>query len=102
AFHSAVLDWLKQITLQLANALDNSLDHATQHQSLETEHRVGDQSLQVRAETNVELDFEEIVGESKALRRVLDQAKTVARSDATVLILGQTGTGKDLIARAIH
>jgi formate hydrogenlyase transcriptional activator len=48
------------------------------------------------------LDAEEIVGESPALRKVLGQAKKVAPSDATVLILGETGTGKELIARAIH
>jgi len=48
------------------------------------------------------LDAEEIVGESSALRRVLNQAKKVASSDATVLIQGETGTGKELIARAIH
>jgi len=48
------------------------------------------------------LDFEEIVGESPALKRALNQAKTVAPSDATVLIQGETGTGKKLIARTIH
>jgi formate hydrogenlyase transcriptional activator len=49
-----------------------------------------------------ELNFDEIVGESVALKQVLNQARTVASSDATVLILGETGTGKELIARAIH
>jgi formate hydrogenlyase transcriptional activator len=47
-------------------------------------------------------DSEEIVGESPALRSALTQARTVAPSDATVLILGETGTGKELIARSIH
>jgi transcriptional regulator with GAF, ATPase, and Fis domain len=46
--------------------------------------------------------FEEIVGSSGALRRVLSQVAKVAPTDATVLILGETGTGKELIARAIH
>ncbi|MFZ0636007.1 MAG: sigma 54-interacting transcriptional regulator [Candidatus Acidiferrales bacterium] len=46
--------------------------------------------------------FEDIIGESPALRAVLKQAETVAATDVTVLILGETGTGKDLIARAIH
>ena len=49
-----------------------------------------------------DLQFAEIVGESTALTQVLDQVATVAASDATVLILGETGTGKELIARAIH
>jgi len=53
-------------------------------------------------EIRSELNFEEIVGESATLKQVLDQARTVAPSDATVLILGETGTGKELIARAIH
>jgi formate hydrogenlyase transcriptional activator len=50
----------------------------------------------------IRLNFDEIVGESVALKRVLDQGKTVAPSAATVLILGETGTGKELMARAIH
>src|SRR5438046_9153078 len=48
------------------------------------------------------MDFEQIVGNSAALRRVLELVETVANSDSTVLLLGETGTGKDLIARAIH
>jgi formate hydrogenlyase transcriptional activator len=46
--------------------------------------------------------FEEIVGSSEPLRKVLSHVSKVASSDSTVLILGQTGTGKELIARAIH
>ena len=46
--------------------------------------------------------FEDIIGESKALKAVLKQVETVAATDVTVLILGETGTGKDLVARAIH
>ena len=53
-------------------------------------------------EIRSELNFEEIVGESAELKHVLAQARTVAPSDSTVLILGETGTGKELIARAIH
>ncbi len=53
-------------------------------------------------ELQTEYRFEEIIGESRALKRVLKQVETVAREEATVLILGETGTGKELIARAIH
>jgi PAS domain S-box-containing protein len=53
-------------------------------------------------ELNLEHSFEDIIGESPELRRVLKQVETVASTDVTVLILGETGTGKDLIARAIH
>ncbi len=53
-------------------------------------------------ELNLEHSFEDIVGESAGLKRVLKQVETVAPTDVTVLILGETGTGKDLIARAIH
>jgi formate hydrogenlyase transcriptional activator len=53
-------------------------------------------------EIQTDYRFEEIIGESRALKRVLKQAETVAREEATVLILGETGTGKELIARAVH
>ncbi len=53
-------------------------------------------------ELNTENRFEDIIGESPSLRKVLKQAETVAATDVTVLILGETGTGKDLVARAIH
>jgi transcriptional regulator with GAF, ATPase, and Fis domain len=53
-------------------------------------------------ELNTTHQFEEIIGESARLKRVLKQVETVAATDATVLILGETGTGKELIARAIH
>jgi formate hydrogenlyase transcriptional activator len=59
-------------------------------------------TLHLDEEIRSEPNFEEIVGESAALNQVLKQARTVAPTNATVLILGETGTGKELMARAIH
>src|SRR6516162_8675788 len=58
--------------------------------------------LSLEEESRSEANFEGIVGQSAALREVLEQVETVATSDATVLLLGETGTGKELIARALH
>jgi formate hydrogenlyase transcriptional activator len=99
AFQSEDLNLLKQVGLQLVNALDHTLAHRDRG---EGGGNIGKQAVKQRAETSSEFDFKEIVGESPALKRVLDQSRTVARSDATVLILGATGTGKELVARAIH
>jgi len=67
-----------------------------------SEERVRGENLALREEIDHSSMFEEIVGSSQALRRVLSQVAKVAPSDSTVLILGETGTGKELIARAIH
>jgi len=66
------------------------------------EHRVRTENQALRNESDQSSMFEEIVGDSAPLRRVLGQMAKVARTDATVLILGETGTGKELVARAIH
>jgi formate hydrogenlyase transcriptional activator len=59
-------------------------------------------NLYLRDEIQAEHDFEEMIGASAALRAVLQEVETVAGTQATVLITGETGTGKELIARAIH
>jgi PAS domain S-box-containing protein len=66
------------------------------------EERTRNENLALREQIDRESMFEDIVGSSEALRQVLRQVSKVAPSDSTVLILGETGTGKELIARAIH
>jgi len=66
------------------------------------EDRMRNENLALREEIVRSSMFEDIVGRSEALRRVLDQVAKVAATDSTVLILGETGTGKELVARAIH
>jgi formate hydrogenlyase transcriptional activator len=64
--------------------------------------RLSRENVYLENEIETELHFEDIVGESEALRRVLTEVNTVAPTDSTVLICGETGTGKELIARAVH
>jgi transcriptional regulator with GAF, ATPase, and Fis domain len=68
----------------------------------ETRERLEQEREYLEQEINLENRFEDIVGESTGLRQVLKQIETVAPTDATVLIQGETGTGKELLARAIH
>jgi formate hydrogenlyase transcriptional activator len=72
------------------------------HDRKQTEERVRNENLALREEIDRSSMFEEIVGSSEGLRRVLAQVAKVAGTDSTVLLLGETGTGKELIARAIH
>jgi formate hydrogenlyase transcriptional activator len=99
AFSEEDEEVLNQIAAQLAIALDNARAYR-EIQALRD--RLAEEKLYLEDEIRSELNFEEIVGESPELRRVLAQARTVAPSGFTVLILGETGTGKELIARAIH
>ena len=64
--------------------------------------RLQEQNLYLQEEIKSVHNFEEIIGRSPALAAVLDKVSRVAATDATVLITGETGTGKELIARAIH
>jgi formate hydrogenlyase transcriptional activator len=64
--------------------------------------RLKQQNAYLREEIRAEHDFDTIVGSSPAIRQVLQQIERVAPTDATVLVLGETGTGKELIARAVH
>jgi formate hydrogenlyase transcriptional activator len=93
------IGFLDQLAVQIAAALDNAKAY---HEVAELTDRLKKEKLYLQDEIRSELNFEEIIGESPALTRVLSQVKTVAPSNATTLILGETGTGKELIARAIH
>src|SRR5258707_3935174 len=68
----------------------------------ELKDKLAQEKLYLENEIRGDIDFEGIVGQSAALRHVLNLVETVASSDSTVLLLGETGTGKELIARAIH
>jgi formate hydrogenlyase transcriptional activator len=99
AFRAQDPDFLKQVAAQVAIALDNARAY---REISELKDKQATEKLYLEDEIRSELNFKEIVGESTALKQVLNQARTVAPTDSTVLILGETGTGKDLIARAIH
>jgi len=90
---------LNQIAAQLAIALDNARAY---REIQELKERLAEEKLYLQDEIRTELHFEEIIGESAELMAALSQVKTVAPSSSTVLILGETGTGKELAARAIH
>jgi formate hydrogenlyase transcriptional activator len=99
AFTRADLEFLDQVARQIAIGVHNAL----QHQALsESRERIVEQKSYLEEEIRAEQDFEDIVGSSRALRAVLEQVDTVAPTDSTVLVEGETGTGKELIARAIH
>jgi formate hydrogenlyase transcriptional activator len=71
-------------------------------QVVDRENKLTEEKLYLQDEIRTEYNFEEIIGESPALKRILEQVQTAAPTDSTILILGETGTGKELIARAIH
>ena len=99
AFAPQDISFLKQVAAQVAIALDNARAY---REIAELTDKLKKEKLYLQDEIRSVLNFEEIVGESPALKHVLAQVNTVAPLDATVLILGETGTGKELIARAIH
>ncbi|HET9406895.1 MAG TPA: sigma 54-interacting transcriptional regulator [Candidatus Sulfotelmatobacter sp.] len=90
---------LRQVASQIAVAVENA--RATR-QIEALKNRLEEEKRYLEGEISTAMNFEEIVGESPALQKVLEKVVTVAKSDANVLILGETGTGKELIARAIH
>jgi formate hydrogenlyase transcriptional activator len=99
AFDEDEVAFLTQVANQVAIAMENALAYG---EIAELKDKLAQEKLYLEDEIRGEMDFEGIVGQSSALRNVLRLVETVAPSDSTVLLLGETGTGKELIARAIH
>ena len=98
-FRHQDLDLLGQIATQISLALDNAIAYEKLNASRD---QIEEERLYLETELRAEYNFENIVGRSPSLIKVLQQIQIVAPTDSTVLLHGETGTGKELIARAIH
>jgi formate hydrogenlyase transcriptional activator len=99
SFSAQDVRFLKQVAGPVAIAVENAMAYG---QIAELTDKLAREKVYLEDEIRSELNFEEIIGRSDVLRTVLQQVETVAPTDSTVLIYGETGTGKELIARAIH
>jgi formate hydrogenlyase transcriptional activator len=90
---------LASVASQIAFSVENALAF---QEIAELKDRLTAEKVYLEDEIRTEYNFEEIIGQSAALKRVLHQVETVAPTDSAVLICGETGTGKELVARAIH
>jgi formate hydrogenlyase transcriptional activator len=99
AFFTGDLQFFSQAAAQVAIALENALSY---QRIEELNARLAEEKVYLEDEIRTDNRFEEIVGQSRVLKAVLKQVETVAPTDSTVLIYGETGTGKELLARAIH
>ena len=97
AYHDGDVDFLCHVAKQVAVAVDNALAY---EEIARLRDKVTKEKLYLEEE--IKSEYEDIVGESRSLKRVLKQVETVAGTDSTVLILGETGSGKELVARAVH
>jgi formate hydrogenlyase transcriptional activator len=93
------VDFLSRASGQIAIAIENALAY---REISELKDKLVQEKVYLEEEFRSEMGFEQIIGNSSALKHVLQLVETVAPSDSTVLLLGETGTGKELIARAIH
>src|ERR1700756_5427090 len=98
-FSPGDVDSLSRASGQIAIAIENALAY---REISQLKDKLAQEKLYLEEEIRSEMNFENIIGNSPALKHVLELVETVAISDSTVLLLGETGTGKELIARAIH
>jgi formate hydrogenlyase transcriptional activator len=99
AFSQADMSFLDRVANQIALAVENALAY---REIRELKEQLSKEKIYLEDEIRAEMNFAQIIGNSASLRRVLKNVETVAPTDSTVLIYGETGTGKELIARAIH
>ncbi|HUY12510.1 MAG TPA: sigma 54-interacting transcriptional regulator [Terriglobia bacterium] len=99
AFSQDQVEILNESAKQVAIAVENAIAFK---QIAELKEKLAKEKIYLQDEIRTEHNFEDIIGESRPLRRVLKQVETVAPAESNVLILGETGTGKEMIARAIH
>ena len=99
AFEAEDAEFLEQVARQVSIAVENALEYRSINDARE---RLVEQRLYLQEEIRSEQNLGEIIGDSRSLKVALEQVSVVAPTDSSVLILGETGTGKELIARAIH
>jgi formate hydrogenlyase transcriptional activator len=99
AFPHQDVELLQQVAAQIAIAVENALAFK---QIDKLKDKLAEEKLYLEEEIRSEFNFEEIIGDSPALKRALAQVELVAPAGTAVLVTGDTGTGKELIARAIH
>ncbi len=99
AYRQDDADLLSKVGNQIALAVENALAF---REIDALKNKLEEEKLYLEEEIRTEYNFEEIIGHGPTLMRALQDVETVAPTDSTVLIFGETGTGKELIARALH